>query len=101
MHRALEPDGNDLGLPVPRLAVRRARQSPERSVGRRPRAGRERRHLIFALAVWRLKWVARIPGAPQVFDAILLAAAALFHPACLRAISAIESAVRVWPDVRV
>ena len=32
---------------------------------------------------------------------MLLAATALFHPACLRAISAIESAVRAWPDARV
>jgi hypothetical protein len=48
-----------------------------------------------------LKWLGRIPGAPQIFDAVLLAATALFRPACLRSISAIESAVRGWPEVRV
>jgi hypothetical protein len=48
-----------------------------------------------------LKWLGRIPGAPQIFDAVLLAATALFRPACLRGISAIESAVRRWPDVRI
>jgi hypothetical protein len=48
-----------------------------------------------------LKWLAKIPGAPQVFDAILLAATALFRPACLRGISAIESAVRGWPNVHI
>jgi hypothetical protein len=48
-----------------------------------------------------LKWFARIPGAPQIFDALLLAATALFRPACLRGIGAIESTVRGWPDARV
>jgi hypothetical protein len=48
-----------------------------------------------------LKWLARIPGAPQVFDAMLLGATGLFYPARLRAISAIESAVRGWPEMRV
>jgi Family of unknown function (DUF5519) len=48
-----------------------------------------------------LKWLARIPGAPQVFDAMLLGATGVFYPARLRAISAIESAVRGWPEMRV
>jgi hypothetical protein len=48
-----------------------------------------------------LKWLARIPGAPQVFDAMLLLATALFRPARLRAISAIEAAVRQLPGMRV
>jgi hypothetical protein len=48
-----------------------------------------------------LRWLGEIPGAPQIFDAVLLAATALFRPACLRGISAIESAVRRWPDVRI
>jgi hypothetical protein len=48
-----------------------------------------------------LKWLARIPGAPQIFDAILLSATGLFNPARLRAISAIESTVRDWPGMRV
>jgi Family of unknown function (DUF5519) len=48
-----------------------------------------------------LKWLARIPGAPQIFDAMLLAGTALFRPARLRAMSAIEAAVGQWPEVRV
>jgi hypothetical protein len=48
-----------------------------------------------------LKWLARIPGAAQIFDAMLLAATGVFYPARLRAISAIESAVRGWPEMRV
>jgi hypothetical protein len=48
-----------------------------------------------------MKWLGRIPGAPQIFDAMLLAATAIFHPARLRAISAIEAAVRGWPEMRV
>jgi Family of unknown function (DUF5519) len=48
-----------------------------------------------------LKWLARIPGAPQVFDAFLLATTALFRPARMRAISAIEDAVGRWPGMRV
>jgi hypothetical protein len=48
-----------------------------------------------------LKWLARIPGAPQVFDTILLATTALIHPRRLRAMSAIEAAVSQWPGMRV
>jgi hypothetical protein len=48
-----------------------------------------------------LRWLAKIPGAPQFFDAMLLALTALFRPACLRGISAIESNVRTWPEFRV
>jgi hypothetical protein len=48
-----------------------------------------------------LKWLARIPGAPQVFDAMLLAATGVFHPTRLRVISQIESTVRQWPEMRV
>lgn len=47
-----------------------------------------------------MKWLARIPGAPQIFDAILAAATALFFPKRLRAISAIESTVCSWPGMR-
>jgi hypothetical protein len=48
-----------------------------------------------------LKWLARIPGAPQIFDAFLLATTALFNPARMRAISAIEAAVVQLPGMRV
>jgi hypothetical protein len=56
--------------------------------------------VIFEFAVRRLKWLAAIPGAPQIFDAMLLASTALFHPGRLRAISAIETAAREIPEVR-
>jgi hypothetical protein len=48
-----------------------------------------------------LKWLARIPGAPQIFDAMLLGATGLFYPARLRAVSTIESTVHAWPEMRV
>lgn len=56
--------------------------------------------MIFAFAVRRLKWLAAIPGAPQIFDAMLFSATALFYPARLRAISAIEKAATEMPGVR-
>jgi Family of unknown function (DUF5519) len=55
--------------------------------------------VIFAFAVRRLKWLAAIPGAPQIFDALLLGATGLFYPARLRAISDIEAAVNLLPGV--
>ena len=59
--------------------------------------------MIFAFVVRRLKWLAAIPGAPQIFDSMLFSSTALFHPARMRAISAIEKAVTempgVWPGV--
>jgi hypothetical protein len=48
-----------------------------------------------------LKWLARIPGVPQVFDAMLLTTTALIHPRRLRAMGAIEAAVSQWPGMRV
>ena len=56
--------------------------------------------MIFEFAVRRLKWLAAIPGAPQIFDAMLVSSTALFYPARLRAISAIEKAVNELPGVR-
>lgn len=56
--------------------------------------------MIFEFAVRRLKWLAGIPGAPQIFDAMLFISIAVFHPARLRAISAIERAANELPGVR-
>jgi len=56
--------------------------------------------VIFEFVVRRLKWLAAIPGAPQIFDAMLFSATAVFDPARLRAISAIEKAAKEMPDVR-
>ena len=56
--------------------------------------------MVFAFAVRRLKWLAAIPGAPQLFDAILFSATAVFSPQRLRAIRAVEKAVNELPGVR-
>ena len=56
--------------------------------------------MIFDFVVHKLKWLAAIPGAPQIFDAMLFASTALFNPARLRAISAIEKAATEMPGVR-
>jgi hypothetical protein len=56
--------------------------------------------VIFEFAVRRLKWLAAIPGVPQIFDAMLFTSTVLLHPARFRAISAIEMAAREMPGVR-
>jgi hypothetical protein len=48
-----------------------------------------------------LRWLARSPGAPQVFDALLFAATGLFYPRRLLAMSAIEERVRQLPGMAV
>jgi Family of unknown function (DUF5519) len=55
--------------------------------------------LIFAFVVRKLRWLARVPGAPQIFDAALLLSTALLRPARLRAISAIENDALRLPGV--
>jgi hypothetical protein len=47
-----------------------------------------------------LTWLARIPGAPKIFDAMLLGATGLFYPARLRAISEVEAQVSRWPGMQ-
>jgi hypothetical protein len=56
--------------------------------------------MIFHFVVRKLKWLAAIPGAPQLFDAMLFSTTALFRPARLRAISAVEKAVSELPGVK-
>ena len=56
--------------------------------------------MIFEFAVRRLNWLAAVPGLPQIFDGMLFGATALFHPARLRAISAVEKAATKLPGVR-
>jgi len=56
--------------------------------------------VIFDFVVRRLKWLAAIPGAPQVFDALLLGSTGLFYRARFRAISDVETAVRQWPGMK-
>ena len=51
---------------------------------------------MFRIVVRRLRWLARIPLAPQIFDALLLTWTALFHREKLRAIEALQtSALRL------
>jgi hypothetical protein len=56
--------------------------------------------VIFGFVVRRLRWLAAIPGAAQLFDTILLSATALFDRARFRAISEIEGRVSQLPGVR-
>jgi hypothetical protein len=35
---------------------------------------------MFAFVVRKLRWLVKVPGAPQIFDAMLLGATGLFHP---------------------
>jgi hypothetical protein len=55
--------------------------------------------VIFAFVVRKFRWLAKVPGAPQVFDAALLLSTALLHPRCLRAISAVEKYAQRLPGV--
>jgi hypothetical protein len=55
--------------------------------------------VIFAFVVRNFRWLARVPGAPQVFDAALLILTALFSPSRLRAISAVEREALRFPGV--
>ena len=55
--------------------------------------------MIFAFVVRHLRWLAKVPGAPQIFDAALLISTALFSPSRLRAISAVEKGAQRLSDV--
>jgi hypothetical protein len=55
--------------------------------------------VIFAFVVRNLRWLAKVPGAPQIFDAALLISTALFSPNRLRAISAVETEAQRLPEV--
>ena len=55
---------------------------------------------FFAFAVRRLKWLAVVPGLPQIFDAILLGSTGLFCPMRLRAMSEVETEVSRWPGMQ-
>lgn len=55
---------------------------------------------IFRFVVHRLRWLARVPGLPQLFDAALLAWTWLAHPARLAAMQEIETRARALPGVR-
>lgn len=55
--------------------------------------------MIFAFVVRNFRWLAKVPGAPQIFDAVLLGSTALFSPSRLSAISAVERDAQRLPEV--
>ena len=55
---------------------------------------------MFRFVVAHLRWLARVPGLPQLFDAALLAWTALAHPARLAAMQEIEKRALALPGVR-
>lgn len=55
---------------------------------------------MFRFVVHRLRWLARVPGLPQLFDAALLVGTALRHPARLAAMQEIEKRALALPGVR-
>jgi hypothetical protein len=53
----------------------------------------------FEFVVRRLRWLARIPLAPQIFDSLLLAWTTFRHPNRLRAMESLEDAVVRIPGI--
>jgi hypothetical protein len=56
--------------------------------------------VIFEFIVRRLRWLAKVPLAPQIFDALLLAWTALFHRKRFAAMEALETRALEFPGVR-
>ena len=56
--------------------------------------------VIFAFVVRNFRCLAKVPGAPQIFDAALLLSTALFSPHRLRAISAVEKKTQRLAEVK-
>src|SRR5438093_633132 len=56
--------------------------------------------VIFEFIVRRLRWLARVPLAPEFFDALLLAWTALFQRGRIAAMEALEDRALQLPGVR-
>jgi hypothetical protein len=56
--------------------------------------------MIFEFVVHRLRWLARVPLAPQIFDALLLTWTAVFERKKLAAMTALEMQILRLPGVR-
>lgn len=54
---------------------------------------------LFRVVVRRLHWLSRVPLAPEMFDAFLLAWTAVFHRQTLRAIETLESEILRIPGI--
>ena len=55
---------------------------------------------MFRFVVHHLRWLARVPGLPQLFDTALLVSTWLAHPARLAAMQEIEKRALALPGVR-
>ena len=55
---------------------------------------------MFIFVVRYLRWLARVPGLPQLFDGLLLTSTCLFHRARLAAMQAQETEALCIPGVR-
>jgi hypothetical protein len=55
---------------------------------------------MFYFVVQYFRWLARVPGLPQFFDALLLSGTSMFHKSRLRAMEALEAQVLQLPGVR-
>lgn len=55
---------------------------------------------MFRFVVRHLRWLARVPGLPQIFDAMLVSWTALMHSKRLSAMEAVEAAALRMPGVR-
>jgi len=55
--------------------------------------------VIFEFVVRRLRWLARVPPAPHIFDALLLTWTALFHRRRFAAMEQLEAQVFAFPGV--
>jgi hypothetical protein len=56
--------------------------------------------VIFAFVVRHFRWLSRLPLAPQLFDAFLLAWTALFHRSRLHAMEQLEAHALQLPGVK-
>lgn len=55
---------------------------------------------MFYFVVHYLRWAARIPGAPHLFDALLVVSTALFRRSRLAAMEALENELLMVPGIR-
>lgn len=55
--------------------------------------------MIFAFVVRHLRWLGRVPGAPQLLDAFLLTGTLLLHPRRHAAMEQLQETVAAWTGV--
>src|SRR4051794_9207344 len=57
--------------------------------------------MLFRFVVAHLRWLARIPGLPQLFDAMLLTWTAVSNRPRLAAMEALETRILAWPGLSI